>query len=122
MSIIKVKEYLKEDGSSPYQEWFNSLDVKAAAKVIVAISRLELGNTSNVKWFGGIGEYKIDWGPGYRIYLAQDGKQLIILFGGGIKKTQQSDINRAKELYQEYKKRKKTLIQEQKIENNGEKE
>jgi putative addiction module killer protein len=122
MSIIKVKEYLKEDGSNPYQEWFNSLDVKAAAKVTVAISRLELGNTSNVKWFGGIGEYKIDWGPGYRIYLAQDGKQLIILFGSGIKKTQQSDINHAKELYQEYKKRKKTLIQEQKIENNGEKE
>ncbi|UZO77193.1 MULTISPECIES: type II toxin-antitoxin system RelE/ParE family toxin [Microcystis] len=85
MSIIKVQEYLKEDGSSPYQEWFNSLDVQAAAKVTVAKSRLELGNTSNVKWFDGIGEYKIDWGPGYRIYLAQDGKQLIVLFGGGTK-------------------------------------
>ncbi|WP_071823015.1 type II toxin-antitoxin system RelE/ParE family toxin, partial [Microcystis aeruginosa] len=86
MSIIKVQEYLQEDGSSPYQEWFNSLDTQAAAKVTVAKSRLELGNTSNVKWFDGIGEYKIDWGPGYRIYLAQDGKQLIVLFGGGTKK------------------------------------
>ncbi|MTJ06251.1 MULTISPECIES: type II toxin-antitoxin system RelE/ParE family toxin [unclassified Anabaena] len=116
MSIIKVQEYLKEDGSSPYQEWFNSLDAKAAAKVTVAKSRLELGNTSNVKWFDGIGEYKIDWGPGYRIYLAQDGKQLIVLFGGGTKKNQQSDINRAKELYQEYKKRKKEVSKEQEIE------
>ena len=119
MSIIKVQEYLKEDGSSPYQEWFNSLDVQAAAKVTVAKSRLELGNTSNVKWFDGIGEYKIDWGPGYRIYLAQDGKQLIVLFGGGTKKNQQSDINRAKELYQEYKRRKKEIRKEQATDNDN---
>jgi putative addiction module killer protein len=119
MSIIKVQEYLKEDGSSPYQEWFNSLDTQAAAKVTVAKSRLELGNTSNVKWFDGIGEYKIDWGPGYRIYLAQDGKQLIVLFGGGTKKNQQSDINRARELYQEYKRRKKEISKEQATDNDN---
>jgi len=119
MSIIKVQEYLQEDGSSPYQEWFNSLDTQAAAKVTVAKSRLELGNTSNVKWFDGIGEYKIDWGPGYRIYLAQDGKQLIVLFGGGTKKNQQSDINRARELYQEYKRRKKEISKEQKFDNDS---
>ncbi|GCL42915.1 type II toxin-antitoxin system RelE/ParE family toxin [Dolichospermum planctonicum] len=119
MSIIRVQEYLKEDGSSPYQEWFDSLDAQAAAKVTVAKSRLELGNTSNVKWFDGIGEYKIDWGPGYRIYLAQDGKQLIVLFGGGTKKNQQSDINRAKELYQEYKRRKKEISKEQATDNDN---
>ncbi len=55
---------------------------------------------------GGIGEYRIDWGPGYRIYLAQDGNDLIILFGGGTKKKQQNDIDEAKKLYSEYKKRK----------------
>jgi len=99
--------------------WFNSLDTQAAAKVTVAKSRLELGNTSNVKWFDGIGEYKIDWGPGYRIYLAQDGKQLIVLFGGGTKKNQQSDINRARELYQEYKRRKKEISKEQKFDNDS---
>ncbi len=109
---MKVQEYIKEDGSSPYQEWFDSLDAVAAAKVTVAKSRLELGNTSNVKWFDGIGEYKIDWGPGYRIYLAQEGKQLIVLFGGGTKKSQQSDIDLAKELYQEYKRRKKEASEE----------
>ncbi|WP_353933294.1 type II toxin-antitoxin system RelE/ParE family toxin (plasmid) [Okeanomitos corallinicola TIOX110] len=119
MSIIKVQEYIKEDGSSPYQEWFDSLDAQAAAKVTVAKSRLELGNTSNVKWFDGIGEYKIDWGPGYRIYLAQDGKQLIVLFGGGTKKNQQSDISRAKELYQEYKRRKKEVSKEQATDNDN---
>ncbi|MGB8702307.1 MAG: type II toxin-antitoxin system RelE/ParE family toxin [Thermosynechococcaceae cyanobacterium] len=106
---MEVREYLREDGVSPYQEWFDALDPMAAAKVAVAKSRLELGNTSKVKWFDGIGEYKIDWGPGYRIYLAQDGKHLIVLFGGGTKKSQQSDIEKAKELYQEYKKRKKKI-------------
>lgn len=104
---MKVQEYIRGDGSNPYQKWFDSLDVIAAAKVTVAKSRLELGNTSSVKWFDGIGEYRIDWGPGYRIYLAQDGKQLIVLFGGGTKKGQQSDISQAIELYQEYKRRKK---------------
>ena len=66
--------------------WFDSLDPQAAAKVLTATLRLELGNTSNVKWFSGIGEYVIDWGPGYRIYLAKDGNTLIVLFGGGTKR------------------------------------
>ncbi|MCK5340522.1 MAG: type II toxin-antitoxin system RelE/ParE family toxin [Desulfobulbaceae bacterium] len=104
---MKIEEYIKKDGSSPYRKWFNSLNPTAAAKMTVAKYRLELGNTSNIKWFEGIGEYKIDWGPGYRIYLAKDGKDLIILFGGGTKKKQQTDIRLAKELHKEYKKRKK---------------
>ena len=104
---MNVQEYIRKDGSNPYQKWFDSLDTQAAAKVTVAKVRLELGNTSNIKWFEGIGEYKINWGAGYRIYLAQEGKQLIILFGGGTKKKQQAGINRAKELYEEYKERKK---------------
>ncbi|MEM9212926.1 MAG: type II toxin-antitoxin system RelE/ParE family toxin [Cyanobacteria bacterium P01_F01_bin.150] len=104
---MRISEYIRADGSSPYARWFDGLNAIAAAKVTVAISRLELGNVSNVKWFDGIGEYRINWGPGYRIYLAQDGKELIILFGGGTKKRQQADIEKAKRLLQEYKKRKK---------------
>ena len=106
-SSMKVQEYIRENGSIPYQKWFDSLDSQAAAKVTVAKSRLELGNTSNIKWFDGIGEYKIDFGPGYRIYLVQDGTQLIILLGGGTKKNQQLDIKKALELCKEYKQRKK---------------
>ncbi len=83
-----------------------NLTGQAAAKVTVATARLELGNTSGIKWFGGIGEYRIDWGPGYRIYLVQRGADLIILFGGGTKRTQRTDIKRANELFKEYKKRK----------------
>jgi len=104
---MQITEYIRENGSNPYQKWFNSLGAIAAAKITVAKVRLELGNTSNIKWFDGIGEYRIDWGAGYRIYLAQEGQQLIILFGGGTKKSQQKDIDNAKKLFTEYKSRKK---------------
>jgi putative addiction module killer protein len=107
-SRIRVVEYIRRDGSSPYRDWFNSLDVHAAAKVAVAMQRMELGNTSSIKWFAGLGEYIIDWGPGYRIYLAQDGKSLIVLFGGGTKRRQQADIERVMVLLAEYKQRKIT--------------
>jgi putative addiction module killer protein len=73
---------------------------------VTAKLRLELGNTSSVKWFGGMGEYVIDWGPGYRIYLAKDGDRLIVLFGGGTKRGQQRDIDRATALHAKYKSRK----------------
>jgi len=107
--ILRVDEYLREDGSNPYKAWFDGLDPRAAAKVTTAKLRLELGNTSSVKWFDGMGEYVIDWGPGYRLYLAKDGDTLIVLFGGGIKRGQQRDIDRAKALFAEYKSRKKAL-------------
>ena len=55
-------------------------------------------------------EYVINWGPGYRLYLAKDGETLIVLFGGGTKRGQQRDIDRAKALFAEYKSRKKDLI------------
>ena len=67
---------------------------------------MELGNTSSIKWFRGIGEYVIDWGPGYRIYLAKDGLKIIILIGGGTKKGQQKDIDEAVALWEDYKRRK----------------
>ena len=102
---MKIEEYIQEDGSNPFKKWFDKLDRQAAAKVTVALARLELGNASGVKWFSGIGEYRIHWGPGYRIYLAQRGDELVILFGGGTKKAQQADIKKVNELFKEYKKR-----------------
>ncbi|WP_256203269.1 type II toxin-antitoxin system RelE/ParE family toxin [Sphingopyxis sp. YR583] len=98
---------MREDGSCPFRSWFGRVDNQAAAKVATAVLRLELGNISNVKWIGGgLGEYRIDWGPGYRIYLTRDGDELIILFVGGTKKRQQADIAFAGALLGEYKARK----------------
>ncbi len=67
---------------------------------------VEQGNLSNVQWFHGIGEYRIDWGPGLRIYLAKDGVRIILLLGGGTKKRQQRDIDLAVERWEDYKRRK----------------
>jgi putative addiction module killer protein len=67
--------------------------------------RLGLGNTSNLKRIGTITEYRIDWGPGYRIYLAQDGDAWVLL-GGGTKRRQRADTERAKALLMEYNRRK----------------
>ncbi|MAM39676.1 MAG: addiction module protein [Erythrobacter sp.] len=107
MDAVIVEEYVREDGTCPFRSWFEALDVQAAAKVATAMLRLELGNTSNVKWIGGgLGECRIDWGPGYRLYLARDGDELIILFVGGTKRRQQADIDRAARLLSEYKTRK----------------
>jgi putative addiction module killer protein len=106
VSTLTVVEYVREDGSNPYRAWFDGLHAQAAAKVATATLRLELGNTSRVKWIGSIGECRIDWGPGYRIYLAKDGDALIILLGGGTKRRQQADIERAKMLWAEFKARK----------------
>ena len=83
---FKVEEYIREDASNPYKKWFDGLSSQAAAKVTVAKLRMERGNVSNIKWFDGLGEYVIDWGPGYRIYLAKDGEALIVLLGGGTKR------------------------------------
>jgi len=69
-----------------------------------------MGNTSSIRWIGAIGEYRINWGPGYRIYFAKGGDALIILLGGGTKKGQQRDIERAQALAAEYRAR-KTVVE-----------
>ena len=103
---FKVEEYLREDGTSPYERWFMELDTVAAAKITIVKLKLEQGNFSNIKWFRGIGEYRLDWGPGYRIYIGRDGEKLIILLGGGTKRQQQKDIDRALQMWKEYTERK----------------
>ena len=106
--VIDVREYLAADGSGPYRKWFDSLNAQAAAKVAIALTRIEQGNLSNAKSVGaGLHEYCIDFGPGYRIYFGRDGDRLVILLGGGTKKRQQEDIRRAQALWVDYKRRKK---------------
>jgi putative addiction module killer protein len=106
--MVEVLEYLDRNGRSPYAEWFDSLHAQAAAKVAVAVMRIGQGNLSNVKSVGaGIYEYKLDFGPGYRIYFGKDGDDVVILLGGGTKKRQQKDINDAIARWQDYKRRKK---------------
>jgi putative addiction module killer protein len=113
--MIDVREYLDAAGKSPYAKWFNGLNAQAAAKVAIAVTRMEQGNFSNVTGAGsGVFEYHVNFGPGYRIYFGKDGGQLVILLGGGAKKRQQADINNAIELWQDYKRRKTEAAEKKK--------
>lgn len=104
--MIELRYYLGSGGESPFETWFSALDAPAAAKVSVALARVEQANLSNVKPVGeGVLEYRIDWGPGYRVYFGRDGDELVILLTGGTKKRQQRDIETAKVLWADYKRR-----------------
>ena len=107
--MLEVRYYVTDDGRSPYADWFASLDPVARAKVAAAILRIGQGNLSNLKPIGeGVLEYKINFGPGYRVCLGRDGNVLIILLTGGTKKRQQRDIDAAVEFWRAYKRGKRT--------------
>ena len=62
-----------------------------------------MGNFGDVKQVGdGISELRIDYGPGYRVYLQRHGSLLVLLLAGGSKKTQSTDIAKAKKLAKEW--------------------
>ena len=107
--MLDVREYLDRSGHSPFAAWSDRLNREAAAKVAAALARIQQGNLSNAKGVGaGVYEYRIDFGPGYRIYFGNDGDQLVILVGGGTKKRQQEDIATALARWHDYKQRKGT--------------
>ncbi|MGC2657011.1 MAG: type II toxin-antitoxin system RelE/ParE family toxin [Bryobacteraceae bacterium] len=111
--MIRLQEYLDVNGRNEYRTWFDGLDVAAATKVTVALERIAAGNTSSMKSIGGgVSEYKIDFGPGYRIYFGKDGDRLVILLGGGTKKRQNQDIENAKAAWSEYKQVKKNALKQ----------
>lgn len=77
--MVEIREYIDVNGRSPYAKWFDVLKAPAAAKVAVALVRMEQGNLSNVAGAGaGVFECRLDFGPGYRIYFGKDGETLII--------------------------------------------
>src|SRR5580658_5518401 len=103
LPLIEIREYLDRSGRSPYSRWFDALNAPAAAKTATAVIRMSHGNFSNVEGVGaGVFEYKLDFGPGYRIYFGKDGDRLILLLGGGSKKRQQRDIQTAIACWQDY--------------------
>ena len=106
--MIELRGYIEENGRKPFAEWLEELDAAAAAKVTIALARMEQRNFSNVKTMGsGVFEYKVDFGPGYRIYFGRDGESLVILLGGGMKKRQSQDVATAHDCWTAYKRRKK---------------
>ena len=85
-----------------FRDWLKDLkDIRAAARVEIRIARVEAGNLGDVKFFDGIGELRIDYGPGYRVYFVQRGKVLVILLCGGDKSSQKADIKKARAMAKE---------------------
>jgi putative addiction module killer protein len=85
-----------------FSNWYDSLrDGRAKARIDARIYRMARGNFGDVKYFEGIGELRIDYGPGYRLYFARRGEALVLLLCGGDKGSQKRDITRARKLWQE---------------------
>ena len=86
-----------------FAEWLDGLrDARAKARILVRLRRLSLGNSGDWKFVGnGVAELRIDYGPGYRVYLTRQGNSVVILLAGGTKKSQSRDIKRAISLAQE---------------------
>lgn len=86
-----------------FATWLTGLrDLRAADRVNARIRRLSLGNPGDVKPVGeGVGELRVDYGPGYRVYFVRRGAALVVLLCGGDKRSQDRDIARAKQLAKE---------------------
>ena len=103
----ELREYLTETGHNPFREWLHSLrDQQARARIRVRLNRVRLGNLGDCKPVGeGVLELRMDFGPGYRVYIGQHGEILVILLCGGDKRTQTRDITTAKEYWKSYQRR-----------------
>jgi putative addiction module killer protein len=103
-NLIKLEAYVAVNGDCPFEQWFNKLDAVPAAKVNAYLNRVAGGNTSNVKMIGsGLGEIKIDFGPGYRVYFGKQNNCYFLLVGGGTKSNQQKDIDKAQKIWKTFK-------------------
>jgi putative addiction module killer protein len=106
--MLEIRYYVAADGSQPFAEWFADVEPVARAKVARAIAQMEHGNLSNAKSVGeGVLEYRLDFGPGYRVYFGRDGEGLVILLTGGTKRRQQRDIENARAYWRDYKARRR---------------
>jgi putative addiction module killer protein len=91
--------------SEEFERWIAKLrDLRAQLRIRARIEHLSSGNSGDSKSVGeGIGELRIDYGPGYRVYFLQRGEVLIVLLCGGDKSTQDKDIKQAKSIAKRWK-------------------
>lgn len=102
----RILKYVIENGRCPFDEWLGSLkDKRTKAVIATRLNRVVQGNFGLCKKLGEeVWELKIDFGPGFRIYFAEDGDTIVVLLCGGDKSTQTRDIEKAKEYWSDYKK------------------
>jgi|SRR5215510_6706683 putative addiction module killer protein len=104
-----IAMYVTPTRQVPLEDWLAALrDRQARARIRVRIDRLSLGNAGDARPVGGgVWELRIDYGPGYRVYYAQSGPDIILLLCGGDKTTQAADIRLAHAYWTEYQVRRR---------------
>jgi len=104
---IEVLHYQTSDGRIPFREWLDTVtDPVGYAAVQVRKDRLARGLFGDCEPVGdGVWELRIDTGPGYRVYYARSGKQVVLLLCGGDKRSQKADIKKAKTYWRDYEQR-----------------
>lgn len=105
--MIEVRRYQRSDGVVPLTDWLGGLrDARARAKLEIRFRRVSMGIYGDIKPVGeGVLELREGIGAGYRVYLGRHGATLVILLCGGDKRTQAADIRKAKEYWQDWKRR-----------------
>ncbi len=101
----EVKIYEDTDGNSLFADWIEGLrDVMGRKRILARLKRLEQGNYGDCQPVGeGVSELRLFFGPGYRVYFGEENDDIIILLNGGVKDSQQQDIEAAKGYWKEYK-------------------
>ena len=101
----EVVVFRAKDGQVPFEDWLDDLnDKRAVARVLARLARVRQGDLGDCKSVGeGVSELRVDYGPGYRVYLGQKGRTLVVLLCGGDKRTQDRDIRLAKQYWYEFK-------------------
>jgi putative addiction module killer protein len=106
MNEREIKKLELQNGLVPFDEWFDSLrDLRMHAAVDARLTRLRAGNFGDCKSVGsGVFELRVSFGPGLRVYYGLHGQKIVVLIGGGDKRSQSRDIRRAQELWQQFTK------------------
>jgi len=101
----KIKTYRTEAGKRPFSKWLKDLSDRRAQSVVhLRLERVKIGNFGDYDPVGkGVYELRIDMGPGYRIYFSKIGSEIVLLLCAGDKGSQQKDIEKAKQYYDDYK-------------------
>lgn len=104
---LELRYYQTKEGRRPFVHWLEALkDRQARTRIEARLARVAAGTFGDAEPVGeGVMELRVDWGPGYRVYFARVGQVIVLLLCGGDKKTQQKDIDRAKECFEDYKAR-----------------
>jgi putative addiction module killer protein len=100
----EIRNYRTPDGREPFTEWLDSLrDMRTRVKIEKRLEQIASGNLGNYRSVGeGVCEFKINFGPGYRVYFAFQGSTVVIILCGGDKSTQEENILEARKYWRDY--------------------